>query len=136
MKHFTLKRLALMGAALVGVAVIAAGCQTADAAGNRTDAQPYPANTISVSGTGDAYGQPDQASVMLGVSVSDSDVSKAVTKSNESMTKITDAIKGLGIDAKDIQTTNFSVWPEQPTDQNGQPSGNTIFHVDSTVQIT
>jgi uncharacterized protein YggE len=50
------------------------------------------------------------------------------------MEDITAALVGLGVSAADIQSTNFNVWPEDRYDpQTGQPTGERIFHVDSTV---
>jgi hypothetical protein len=115
---------------LIGVLVLSTGCGSLSQGANS-----YPTNTISVSGTGQASGEPDNATVMLGVSVSDANVSDAVAKSNATMQAITDAMTALGVEAKDIQTTNFNVWPEDRYDNAGQPTGQRIYHVDSTVQV-
>ena len=91
-------------------------------------------DTISVTGFGEATGSPDIATVQLGVNVTGADVGDAVGRSNSTMEDITAALVGLGVSAADIQSTNFNVWPEDRYDpQTGQPTGERIFHVDSTV---
>lgn len=92
------------------------------------------ADTISVSGVGEAFGPPDIATVQLGVNVTDPDIGDAVAESNAAMEAVTAALVELGVSAGDIQSTNFNVWPEERYDpQTGQPTGERIYHVDSTV---
>lgn len=107
-------------------------------AGGSVGAQDTPASrTISVSGSGEAYGAPDVAYVNLGIDVSDSDIGKALDSANQTMTGIIAAITDTGVDAKDIQTVNFSVYPEDKYDpQTGQPTGQRIFHVQNSVNVT
>lgn len=91
-------------------------------------------DTISVSGVGEAFGRPDLATVQVGVSVTNADVGDAVAESNARMEAITAALVEMGVSAGDIQSTNFSVWPEDRYDpQTGQPTGERVYHVDSTV---
>jgi uncharacterized protein YggE len=117
---------ALMGAVLLS-ACAPAGPQAA--------ATPQP-HTIAVTGEGQAFGAPDVANVSLGVSVTNTDVGAAVSQANDVMNRITSALGSLGIDTKDIQTTYYNVWPEQPINpQTGEPSGPTKYHVDSTLQV-
>jgi uncharacterized protein YggE len=91
-------------------------------------------DTISVTGVGEAFGRPDIATVQVGVSVTDPDVGDAVAESNARMEAITAALVEMGVAAGDIQSTNFSVWPEDRYDpQTGQATGERVYHVDSTV---
>jgi uncharacterized protein YggE len=95
-----------------------------------------PGQTITVTGMGEAYGDPDTAQIQLGVSVRDENVASAVDSANEVVQSVTDALVGLGIDEVDIQTTNYSVWPEDVYDPaTGRQTGERIFHVDSTVNV-
>jgi len=70
-----------------------------------------PTNTISVSGTGDAYAIPDIATFSFTVNDTEKVVAdaqaKVTTKINAAMT----AIEGQGVDKKDIQTTYYSINP-------------------------
>jgi len=69
------------------------------------------ANQITVSGEGKIYAKPDIALVNLGVSSKSNTVAE-VTKSNtDKMNAIIEAVKALGIDEKDIQTTNYNLSP-------------------------
>lgn len=95
-----------------------------------------PVNSISVSGSGDASGTPDVAYVNLGVDTTDADVGKAVENANTEMAAIISAITDTGVDAKDIQTTNFNVYPEDKYDTNGQPTGERIYHVQNSLSVT
>ncbi len=83
-------------------------------------ANPPQPNTISVSGTGTAKGSPDIATVNIGVMTRNDDPTKAVSENNGKMNAIMGAMKELGIEAKDIQTTNFSIRAEQQYDQKGK----------------
>ncbi len=118
--------LAVVGAMLLG----ACGSPLPQAA-----ATPQP-HTIAVMGEGQAFGEPDIAYVSLGVNVTNVDVGLAVSQANGAMDRITAALGSLGIDAKDIQTTYYNVWPEQPINpQTGEAAGPTKYHVDSTLQV-
>ena len=47
------------------------------------------------------------------------------------------ALTDFGIDAKDIRTTNFSIWPNDKYDpQTGAPTGEKTYMVDNTVYVT
>ena len=47
------------------------------------------------------------------------------------------AITDFGIDAKDIRTTNFSIWPMDKYDPiSGTPTGEKTYAVDNTVYVT
>jgi len=76
------------------------------------------------------------ATIQLGISALDGDVGKAVREVN----RITQAVKAsavaAGVAEVDIQTTNYSVWPEERYDpERGLPTGERIFHVDSMMQV-
>ena len=94
-----------------------------------------PARTLSVSGTGLAYLTPDIAHISIGVHTENKDAAEAVASNNELSQKVADALNSFKIDPKDIQTTNFSIYPRQDYDQSGKPTGIT-FVVDNTVYVT
>lgn len=111
------------------------------AVGNRTvNAQNNigigPTNSISVSGSGQASGTPDVAYINLGVDTIDPDVGQAVENANTEMAAIIVALTDAGVDPKDIQTTNFNVYPEDRYDQNGQPTGERVYHVQNSLTVT
>lgn len=68
-------------------------------------------NTISVSGEGKVLAKPDIGQVSLSV-ISDATTVAAAQKDNtDKMNKITKAMKDLGIEDKDLQTVNYSIYP-------------------------
>jgi uncharacterized protein YggE len=93
-------------------------------------------HTISVTGSGTAYGAPDIATAQIGVQTRDASAVKATGDNTTKMTAIIAALKAQGVQEKDIQTTNFSVSAQQDVDTNGQPKGTITFIVDNTVSIT
>jgi uncharacterized protein YggE len=94
-----------------------------------------PVRTMSVTGTGQAYMTPDIAYIYIGVHTQNESASDAMTENNTQTQAVTSALKDFGIDPKDIRTTNFSIWPSQNYDQNGQPTS-TVYMVDNTVYVT
>lgn len=93
--------------------------------------------TLSVSGNGQAYLAPDIASIYLGVHTEDQTAADAVAANTAQTQKVIKAITDFGIDAKDVRTTNFSIWPQDKFDpQSGMPSGEKTYAVDNTVFVT
>ena len=66
---------------------------------------------FQVQGTGKAAGAPDKAVIVLGVTASGTTVLDAQGKTNQAADRIINSLKGLGIDEKDIKTTNYSINP-------------------------
>lgn len=67
--------------------------------------------TITATGTGIATASPDTLSINIGVETRSGTASEALSANNESMTKVLQTLKDGGIDDKDLQTSNLSVWP-------------------------
>jgi uncharacterized protein YggE len=70
-----------------------------------------PTNTISVSGTGDAYAIPDVATFSFTVNDTEKVVADAQTKVTTKINAAMTAVEGQGVDKKDIQTTYYSINP-------------------------
>ena len=66
---------------------------------------------ISVDGSGHATAAPDMAEVSLGVVSNSSDAAKAQAENASKMQAIRQALLSVGIDAKDIQTEQYSINP-------------------------
>jgi len=77
------------------------------------------ANTVTASGTGTAQATPDTAEMSFGVSTSSSNAKTALDDASKVAEQITAAVKKAGVDSKDIQTRDVSVYP-QSADQNGK----------------
>jgi hypothetical protein len=90
---------------------------------------------ITVIGKGEAFGQPDQAEVQVGVETFSPEVSQAANESEATIQAIMDALTDLGIDAKDIQTTNYNLWAEQNSGEQGA-QGIVGYHVNNQVNVT
>jgi hypothetical protein len=117
--------------ALLALLVSACGPTTINQA-----AQP-PLRTVSVSGAGTAYLVPDIAYIYVGVHTEKPSASDAVTENNTQTQTMIEALRDFGIDAKDIRTTNFSIWPQERYDPlTGTPTGEKTYVVDNTVYVT
>ena len=91
-----------------------AGAASAQALNQAADPSTNPVNrSINVNGSGKVYLTPDIASVNIGVHTENKDAAQAVAENNTKSAEVKDALTGLGIDPKDIQTANFSIYPQQ-----------------------
>ena len=100
------------------------------------EAQPI-ARTLSVSGSGQAFLAPDIAYIYIGVHTEKLTAAEAVAENTTQTQTVIDAIKDFGIDAKDVRTTNFSIWPMDKFDPlTGTPTGEKTYAVDNTVYVT
>lgn len=92
--------------------------------------------SISVSGQGEASGAPDQASVNVGVQTRADTVIEAASENQAIVEKIMSALEQQGIDDKDIQTSNYSIYPEQRSDPRGSGEISIVaYRVSNTVNI-
>ena len=95
-----------------------------------------PEHTISVSGTGTVTLMPDVADLQLGVLTSRPTVKAAQADAAVAMTRILAALKALGIDAKDIQTSNVSLQPTYDYSSGINPPRITGFQMSNSVTVT
>jgi uncharacterized protein YggE len=84
--------------------------------------------TISVSGKGEMFAKPDVALITFSVYESASLVAEAQENSNKKMAALLAAVKNLGIDEKDVKTTNYYAgpkyeWKQLPCTQFSCPPG-------------
>lgn len=126
------KTLAILGVMLLAMAVTA--CSGTALA--QTPPAPTPATrTLSVTGSGRVLVTPDMATISVGVRTEDRDAAEAVASNNAQAESITQALVGMGIDEQDIQTSNFSIYPQQQYDDQGNLIG-TTYVVENTVYVT
>lgn len=76
--------------------------------------------TITVSATGTADAEPDQARITSGVVTEAPTAREALSKNTEAMTKVVAQLKSKGIEPKDIQTASFNVEPMMDYHKDGQ----------------
>jgi uncharacterized protein YggE len=69
-------------------------------------------NTIEVSGYGETFAVPDIATFSFSVSQDANQVSDAQGQVTKKTDAILAAIKGLGVEEKDVQTSDYSVYPK------------------------
>ncbi len=131
----TIRLVSVFAVGLVGLLALSA-CAAPAVAQSSGNSQEQP-RTISVTGNGVAYGKPDIATAQIGVQSRSTDPAQAVDDATAKMNAILAALKGLGIDEKDIQTTNFSVSVQQDVNpETGQLKDTFTYVVDNTVTVT
>lgn len=91
--------------------------------------------TLTVSGSGKVFEAPDVAYVNIGVHTEGEDAGAALDANTAQVQKVIDALKGLGVDAKDIQTTSFNIYPSQQYGPNNEITS-TRYIVDNLVYVT
>jgi uncharacterized protein len=127
---------------VLALAVILSGCAGAALAQSATPTvaaegeKPAVTRTLSVSGSGKVYLTPDIAYITIGVHTENNSAAEAVASNNQQAEQVISALKAQGIADKDIQTTNFSIYPQQEYDQNGKPTGTIKYIVDNSVFVT
>ncbi len=76
--------------------------------------------SVHVTGTGSVTAEPDIATIYLGVSVEKETVEEAREEAASAMTAVIDALKDNGIADRDIQTENFSIYPQYDYTEEGR----------------
>jgi uncharacterized protein YggE len=81
-----------------------------------------PADTgVTVTGTGKVTGTPDTLRISMSVTATSQDVDTALASANKSAKAVQDAFLAKGVDKKDLQTSNVSIWPNY--NSKGAPKG-------------
>jgi len=92
---------------------------------------------ISLNGHGEVKAKPDMAVVNVGVMSQAKTAREALTQNTAAMEKIFASLKAAGIEAKDIQTSNFSVNPRYDYGQNNnQPPRLVGYDVANSVAVS
>ena len=94
------------------------------------------ANTggVTVVGQGTAFGQPDQATVIVGVDTFAPTVAEATAQNQATLDRVMAALEAAGIAEEDIQTTNYSLYAEQIYGEKG-PEGIAGYRVSNQVNV-
>ncbi len=95
--------LALMLVSVFIAILIVKGLRTADASTQ---------NTITVDGDSEVFAAPDIATVSFGASATNKDLKVAQAEVEKNSSAAIEAVKALGVDAKDIQTTYYNAYPQ------------------------
>jgi len=94
-----------------------------------------PQRNMVVTGTGTVTLTPDIAYINIGVHTEKDTAADAVAENNAQTQQVIDALKSTGVDTKDIQTTNFSIWPNPQYDPQTNQKIGTTYVVDNTVYV-
>jgi uncharacterized protein YggE len=78
-------------------------------------------DTVSVTGTGRVRTQPDRFSFTVGVQTQAPTVEEAVNENNTRVAAVTAALKKAGATPEEIQTSGFSIYPQQDYSQGHLP---------------
>jgi uncharacterized protein len=91
--------------------------------------------TITVSASGNVSVEPDEAMIATGVSSEAKTARESLSKNTEAMKKVIAELKTQGVEAKDIQTTQFNVEPVYVYPKEGQPPVITGYRVNNMVSV-
>ncbi len=115
---------ALAAAVLIGAFALGSrqGSAAAASSAGRAPAGAHPAAAtaatgsarITVTGTGNVTGTPNQLVLAMGVQVNGSSVGSALAAANDAVTRVTSALRAGGVAAAGIQTSGLSIWPNYP----------------------
>jgi len=91
--------------------------------------------SLNVVGSAQAILTPDVAYITIGVHTENQNAGEAVASNNAQAEKLMEALKAAGVEAKDMRTTNFSIYPMDEWSPTGEKLG-TKFMVDNAVYVT
>lgn len=110
MTHRNIVVTSILAGTLVFVAVLGIiGISNSYSAQAQSD-QAAVVRQVTVIGTGEVTGTPDMAHVQIGVETEDKTAQDALAENNIRSTDVISSLLELGIDEKDIQTSNFSIY--------------------------
>ncbi len=98
----------------------------------RTEQQIY---TITINGEGKVTAIPDIAQISLGIQTDKLTVVEAQKENTDKMNKIIDELKKMGIETKDIKTTNYSIYPRYDWSDGRQILRGYVISQNVTVKI-
>ncbi|HPH98030.1 MAG TPA: SIMPL domain-containing protein [Anaerolineaceae bacterium] len=124
-------KLMILIALLVSLSLMLGACSALPQADKKNEN----IRNISVNGTGKVYITPDLAYINIGVHTENKEVSGALTANTAQAQQVAAALAEMGVDPKDIQTSNFNIYPMQEYGPQGEMIG-TKYVVENTVYVT
>jgi hypothetical protein len=91
--------------------------------------------TLNVSGTGTVELEPDIARVNIGVRSQSEDIAEALDDNSAKANAIMQTLVDLGVAEKDIQTSNFNIYPQQTQPALPEEESQQTFVVENTVSV-
>ncbi len=111
---------------IVSIALTALLALVLPAAAQENDMNPA---TINVRGSATVMGEPNLASVELGVELVDANLGTAFSSAAVTASAVIEAIRAAGIPEEDIQTSSVNVFPEERYDGRTGEVGERVFRV-------
>ena len=93
------------------------------------------ASSVTVAGTGTVSAAADMAEITTGVVTQAPTAAQALAANSQAMERLLQGLGGLGVAARDIQTTNISVSPLRRQGRDGQPPEITGYEVTNQVRV-
>ncbi|MEQ1716244.1 MAG: SIMPL domain-containing protein [Hyphomicrobium sp.] len=121
-----ISRLKSFAAAALALGLLSAPAAAEDKAMDRT---------VTVSASGSVSATPDEASIQTGVTSEAKTARDAMAKNSDGMRKIIGELKAKGIEAKDIQTTQFNIEPVYVYPKEGAPPVVTGYRAHNMVSV-
>jgi uncharacterized protein YggE len=118
----------------LGSAIICISCLGATMTASAQDKRGE--RTVTVAATGRVAAEPDIAHISTGVASEADTAREALQRNTAAMKKVLDGLKSAGVDAKDIQTANFSIEPRYEQSKDGRPPRVSGYRVVNQVRIT
>jgi len=140
-KKIRLIFLAIATLFLISLTVLASVCVVNKLKEGRYIGQEIEArNTITVSDTGEIYAKPDLAVIDFSVINEAKTVAAAMDDNTKKMNAIIEAVKGQGVEAKDLKTTNFNIYPRYEWYEKSEiyPQGKRVlvgYEVQQTLEV-
>lgn len=122
-----------IAAIIIILTIVLGACVGSSQNGNSSDKTPT--RQISVVGQGKVYLIPDVAYVTIGVRSESEDVSEALSKNNTQANAVAKAVREMGVNDKDIQTSAFNIYPQQEFGPKGEVV-RTFYVVDNVIYVT
>lgn len=92
---------------------------------------------IAVTGQGEASGAPDMATINIGVQTQAPTALDAANQNQAIVDRVMQALGKLGVDDKDLQTADYSIWPEQQHDPREANQVKIIgYRVNNSIHVT
>jgi uncharacterized protein YggE len=121
---------AIAAGALAGWGIVLLGATQAYGATSAVSASPA-TDVVTVTGSGNATGTPDELQLSLEVDTQAASVSAALAAANQDMTQVRDALRAHGVAQADLQTSGLSAQPSY-----GQQGNVTGYQVTESLAAT
>src|ERR1051325_4831178 len=105
---------------LIIALTLSAGAALAQQSGTAAPRDAAWAETVSVTGNGKATLTPDRVTFTVGVQTISPTVEEAVNQNNQKVQAVVAALKKAGAKDNEVQTSNFSIFPQQDYSQQQQ----------------